>query len=270
MRLHRPSHATVVAYLALFVAMSGTAAAATGNVFILGQDNRADHASVLANKSGTTSRAAGQVGQGATNGSTLRSGSGTSTLICSIGWTPPPSCARPRRRLTPTFSNGHDGTHFMATLCPDASVALQPQVSAGCSQLTMVSGPMQVSPSWIPSVSGRLLLCHEGQVVSGGLHARRRDREGPDERTVGPPLHQRGLVRRALSRSLTGFDRAQHGVGLVSGTGHRQRPGLPTGMMKAARLPPRSWRKDQERGGLAPAETRAPPASPRRTMPGLR
>ena len=55
MRLHlrRPSHATVVAYLAMFVAMSGTAAAATGNVFILGQDNRADHASVLVNKSGT-------------------------------------------------------------------------------------------------------------------------------------------------------------------------------------------------------------------------
>ena len=53
MRLHRPSHATVVAYLALFVAMSGTAVAATGNVFILGQDNRAGHASVLANRSGT-------------------------------------------------------------------------------------------------------------------------------------------------------------------------------------------------------------------------
>ncbi len=36
-RIHlpRPAHATVVAYVALFVAMSGTAVAATGGSFVL-------------------------------------------------------------------------------------------------------------------------------------------------------------------------------------------------------------------------------------------
>lgn len=51
-RVARPSHTTVVAYLALFVAMSGTAAAATGGNFILGHKNSATRVSTLANKSG--------------------------------------------------------------------------------------------------------------------------------------------------------------------------------------------------------------------------
>ena len=42
-RIHipRPAHATVVAYVALFVAMSGTAVAATGGSFVLGRANTA-------------------------------------------------------------------------------------------------------------------------------------------------------------------------------------------------------------------------------------
>ena len=48
----RPSHATVVAYLALFVALGGTTYAATGGNFILGQANTANAPTTLS--SGTT------------------------------------------------------------------------------------------------------------------------------------------------------------------------------------------------------------------------
>jgi hypothetical protein len=44
-----PKHTTVVAYLALFVAMSGTAYAVTGGNFVLGHDNRADRTTSLTN-----------------------------------------------------------------------------------------------------------------------------------------------------------------------------------------------------------------------------
>lgn len=43
----RPSHATVVAYLALFVAMSGTAVAATGGTVILGKINRSSDTTTI-------------------------------------------------------------------------------------------------------------------------------------------------------------------------------------------------------------------------------
>jgi hypothetical protein len=47
------SHATVVAYLALFMAMGGTAAAATGGTFVLGKRNDADAVSTLSSSTGT-------------------------------------------------------------------------------------------------------------------------------------------------------------------------------------------------------------------------
>jgi hypothetical protein len=47
------SHATVVAYMALFMAMSGTAVAATGGSFILGKSNSADTVSTLTSSSGS-------------------------------------------------------------------------------------------------------------------------------------------------------------------------------------------------------------------------
>jgi hypothetical protein len=52
MRLKRPSHATVVAYIALFFAMSGTAVAATGGTFILGRSNSATTTTSLTNSAG--------------------------------------------------------------------------------------------------------------------------------------------------------------------------------------------------------------------------
>jgi hypothetical protein len=47
------SHATVVAYLALFMAMGGTAFAATGGTFILGKSNKADQVTTLTSTTGT-------------------------------------------------------------------------------------------------------------------------------------------------------------------------------------------------------------------------
>lgn len=47
--LRRPSHTVVVAYLALFVAATGTATAATGGSFLLGKTNAAGSTSVLKN-----------------------------------------------------------------------------------------------------------------------------------------------------------------------------------------------------------------------------
>jgi hypothetical protein len=49
----RPSHATVVAYVALFVAMGGTATAATGGSFVLGAKNTAGDISVLQRPAGS-------------------------------------------------------------------------------------------------------------------------------------------------------------------------------------------------------------------------
>ena len=56
LRIPRPSHGTVVAYLALTVAMSGTAAAATGGLFVLGQRNTESRASTVINSNGPALR----------------------------------------------------------------------------------------------------------------------------------------------------------------------------------------------------------------------
>ena len=52
LRLRRPSPAMVVALLALAVAMSGTAYAATGGTFVLGKANTATHVAALTNAKG--------------------------------------------------------------------------------------------------------------------------------------------------------------------------------------------------------------------------
>ncbi len=52
MNFKRPSHGVVVAYLALFVAMTGTATAATGGTFILGKGNSTTTTTTLSNSNG--------------------------------------------------------------------------------------------------------------------------------------------------------------------------------------------------------------------------
>jgi hypothetical protein len=48
-KLRRPAHSTVVAYAALVLAMSGTAVAATGGIFLLGRANSAGRTTSLVN-----------------------------------------------------------------------------------------------------------------------------------------------------------------------------------------------------------------------------
>ena len=48
-KLRRPAHSTVVAYVALVLAMGGTAVAATGGTFLLGKGNAAGRTTSLAN-----------------------------------------------------------------------------------------------------------------------------------------------------------------------------------------------------------------------------
>jgi hypothetical protein len=71
----RPSHATVVAYLALFIALGGTTYAATGGNFILGQPNTAGAPTQL---SSATTNSAGALK--VTNTNTTTAGRGISAL----------------------------------------------------------------------------------------------------------------------------------------------------------------------------------------------
>src|SRR5438045_717166 len=78
--MRRPAHRTVVAYLALFVAMGGTAVAATGGNFILGQSNSADTTTTVAS---TRSGPALQPASSAPSTAPF-SVSGNSTLVGSL------------------------------------------------------------------------------------------------------------------------------------------------------------------------------------------
>jgi hypothetical protein len=71
----RPSHGTVVAYVALFVALGGTAVAANGGNFILGQSNSAGNPTQL---SSPTTNAAGALK--VTNTNTTTAGRGISAV----------------------------------------------------------------------------------------------------------------------------------------------------------------------------------------------
>lgn len=64
MKLKPPSHGTCVAYLALFMAMGGTAAAATGGTFVLGRGNVASTQTTLTSTgSGAVLSLSGRAGQ---------------------------------------------------------------------------------------------------------------------------------------------------------------------------------------------------------------
>jgi len=74
----RPSHGTVVAYLALFVALGGTTYAATGGNFILGQPNTASTATQLSSGAASAlklTNTAGGNGVLATGGSVAKNAS---------------------------------------------------------------------------------------------------------------------------------------------------------------------------------------------------
>jgi hypothetical protein len=141
-RVHipRPAHATVVAYLALFVAMSGTAVAATGGTFILGSSNRAGQASILANPNG--------------HPLTLKAEAGHPPLKVN------------RTKLVPRLNADRvDGLHasqFLRALCT------LPEGQKGCVRIYEVSTP--IIQFVIPGVSfvGAAALCDRHDIVLGG------------------------------------------------------------------------------------------------------
>src|SRR4051812_44386378 len=105
--MRRPSHGTVVAYLALTLAMSGTAYAATGGTFILGQTNKANRPSKLVNtKSGPAL--------------TLRSQPGSAPL----------SVSKNRKRVANLNADLLDGVH---------ASALQRRVTGTCAGSAITS-----------------------------------------------------------------------------------------------------------------------------------
>ena len=109
--MRRPSHGTVVAYLALTLAMSGTAYAATGGTFILGQTNKANRPSKLVNtKSGPAL--------------TLRSQPGSAPLLPVCRKTP---FGLPLRGATLVC----DGSDDPFTAVPTVAVYAQPLTSTG-------------------------------------------------------------------------------------------------------------------------------------------
>ena len=148
-RVHvpRPSHATVVAYLALVVAMSGTAAAATGGTFILGRDNAAGKTSTL-----TSTRVP----------LSLVAPKDTAPLRVSSGVKVP--------RLNAARLNGVPARHFARQLChtgPDDYVISQKY----CTRIVTVSAPLTDTgyvTQMVPGAPGGTVRCPFGFAVSGG------------------------------------------------------------------------------------------------------
>jgi hypothetical protein len=117
LKLRRPSHATVVAYVALFVAMGGTATAATGGSFILGGKNAARDISVLQRPAGSPL--------------SLRSGNGAAPLKVS-------STARVPRLNADTVDGVHAST-LLRSLCAPGQ---QPTIRFRCTSAYMRHVPI--------------------------------------------------------------------------------------------------------------------------------
>lgn len=149
-RIHvpRPAHATVVAYLALFVAMSGTAAAATGGAFVLGRDNTAGSTSTLTSKAGAPLRLVAPAGK-----PPLR--------VSSTVKVP---------RLNAARLDGVPARHFGRELChngPDDFVIAQKY----CTRIVTVSAPLTDTGYFsqtVQSAPGGAVRCPFGYAVSGG------------------------------------------------------------------------------------------------------
>jgi hypothetical protein len=130
----RPSHTTIAAYLALFVALGGTTYAATGDNFILGQSNSA---------SSTTALSAGTTGPAfkATNTSTGTAGSFNVTA----GHAPfTVNSGTKVTNLNADKLDGKDSTNWKMT-----------------SVINSVPGPLPVQGSFVSS-GGKLLIMASG------------------------------------------------------------------------------------------------------------
>jgi hypothetical protein len=149
-RVHvpRPAHATVVAYLALIVAMSGTAAAATGSAFVLGRDNTAGRTSSLTSRAGAPLELVGPAGK-------------PPLWVSSSAKVP---------RLNASRLDGVPARHFARQLChtsrDDDMIAQR-----YCTRIVTVSAPLTdtgyVSQT-VQSAPGGAVRCPFGFAISGG------------------------------------------------------------------------------------------------------
>jgi hypothetical protein len=148
-RVPRPSHATVVAYLALFVAMSGTAVATTGGAFILGQDNTASRTSTL------TSRAGAPLSLDAAPGAAPMRVDSTKRVA----------------RLNADLLDGRHSSSFLRSLCPlgQGSTRRNPCTSTymrhvPITQPTLPNGTIDVNSAGMGTAS-----CENAATVGGGF-----------------------------------------------------------------------------------------------------
>lgn len=129
MKIKAPSHSTVIAYLALFMAMSGTAVAATGGTFILGRANSATTTTSLSNGGGTALSLGGGLGRPAlavnNSAKVLRLNSDLLDGVDSTAFARSSSLSAFQRRVTGVCSSGQamsgvnaDGTVACVQLSP--------------------------------------------------------------------------------------------------------------------------------------------------------
>jgi hypothetical protein len=136
--MRKPSHGTVVAYVALTIAMSGSAYAATGGSFLLGKSNQADRPSAIVN-----------------------TGTGPALTMRSQPGSPPFSVANNTRRVTGLNADLVDGVH---------ASALQRRVTGTCaagSAVTAITAGGTVSCSATSATSYFAVLNADGTLVRG-------------------------------------------------------------------------------------------------------
>ena len=168
LRLSRPSHATVVAYLALATAMSGTAAAATGGVFVLGQSNRADRASALVNRSGTPLALHAREGSPPLRVDTeTRVRHLNADLLDRLDST---SFLRAGAKAADSdLLDGRSANDFMPALCPNGPTDFV-QSLTGCTRVLEVTAPIvQTTAIRVGySAPGGVAACPQGMYAVGG------------------------------------------------------------------------------------------------------
>jgi hypothetical protein len=132
----RPSHGTVVAYVALFVALGGTTYAATGGNFILGQANTASSTTSLARTGANTAK-----GLQVTNTST---GTGATALGLSVASGHAPFTTNSGTKVTNLNADKLDGVDsigFKSNAYIDRQDSIQALNASGATQVASKSLP---------------------------------------------------------------------------------------------------------------------------------
>jgi hypothetical protein len=168
----RPNHATVVAYLALFVALGGTTYAATGGNFILGQANTAT------SQTGLTSNNAGK----ALNVTQQSTGTGATALGLNVPAGKPPFTVNSGTKVTNLNADKLDGKHITnwnVTDVIDTNGPLPAEgtfTSSGGKLLIMASGSgYRAASNAHPGLIGMLVKVDGSQADAARTYTNERD-----------------------------------------------------------------------------------------------